>query len=141
MSRNSVDYQAALRHISLKANMTQMDCRLRAVPGLVCGRNGTDELRLPSTFRTKTAVYCSILWFYSTHASLCAQGELSTTKKRPARHTNCSQLHSTILTLFAALIQLAALAWYLVSYFPMGSSGLRFATNFGARQATAWMSG
>ncbi|KEY67471.1 hypothetical protein S7711_02391 [Stachybotrys chartarum IBT 7711] len=51
------------------------------------------------------------------------------------------KLHSTILTLFAALIQLACLAWYLVSYFPMGSTGLRLATTYGARQATAWMSG
>lgn len=54
---------------------------------------------------------------------------------------NAQQLHSTILTLFAALIQLACLAWYLVSYFPMGSTGLRLATTYGARQATAWMSG
>lgn len=51
------------------------------------------------------------------------------------------KLHSTILTLFASLIQLAALLWYLVSYFPMGSTGLRLATSFGARQATAWLSG
>ncbi|KAJ4860206.1 got1/Sft2-like family domain-containing protein [Trichoderma breve] len=51
------------------------------------------------------------------------------------------KLHSTILTLFAALIQLAALLWYLVSYFPMGQTGLRLATSFGARQATAWLSG
>lgn len=32
-------------------------------------------------------------------------------------------VRSTILTLFAAIIQLAALLWYLVSYFPMGSQG------------------
>lgn len=51
------------------------------------------------------------------------------------------QLQSTILTLFAALVQLAALAWYLVSYFPMGSTGLRMATTFGARQAASWMTG
>lgn len=50
-------------------------------------------------------------------------------------------LHSTILTLFSAIIQLACLAWYLVSYFPMGSSGLRLATTFGARRAAAWVSG
>lgn len=30
-------------------------------------------------------------------------------------------LHSTFLTLIAAVIQLVALIWYLVSYFPMGS--------------------
>ena len=51
------------------------------------------------------------------------------------------QLHSTILTLFSAIVQLACLAWYLVSYFPMGSSGLRLATTFGARRAAAWVSG
>lgn len=50
-------------------------------------------------------------------------------------------LHSTILTLFSALVQLACLTWYLVSYFPLGSSGLRLATTFGARRAAAWMSG
>ncbi|ROW16247.1 hypothetical protein VPNG_01830 [Cytospora leucostoma] len=50
-------------------------------------------------------------------------------------------LHSTILTVFSAIIQLAALAWYLVSYFPMGQSGLRVATSFGARRAAAWVTG
>ncbi|KAI3554738.1 hypothetical protein CABS03_08175 [Colletotrichum abscissum] len=50
-------------------------------------------------------------------------------------------LHSTILTLISAVIQLACLVWYLVSYFPMGSSGLRLATTFGARRAAAWMTG
>ncbi|KXH59187.1 hypothetical protein CSAL01_10589 [Colletotrichum salicis] len=50
-------------------------------------------------------------------------------------------LHSTILTLISAIIQLACLVWYLVSYFPMGSSGLRLATTFGARRAAAWMTG
>ncbi|CAK7235967.1 Protein transport protein sft2 [Sporothrix bragantina] len=48
-------------------------------------------------------------------------------------------LHSTILTLISAIIQLACLLWYLVSYFPMGSSSLRFATSLGARRAAAWM--
>ncbi|CAG9939318.1 hypothetical protein V2G26_000654 [Clonostachys chloroleuca] len=51
------------------------------------------------------------------------------------------KLHSTILTLLAAIVQIVCLVWYLVSYFPMGSTGLRFATSYGARQATAWMSG
>ncbi|KAH7369090.1 Got1/Sft2-like family-domain-containing protein [Plectosphaerella cucumerina] len=50
-------------------------------------------------------------------------------------------LHSTILTLISAIIQLACLVWYLISYFPMGSSGLRLATTFGARRAAAWVSG
>ncbi|OAA39699.1 Vesicle transport protein, SFT2-like protein [Metarhizium rileyi] len=51
------------------------------------------------------------------------------------------KLHSTILTLFSALVQLACLLWYLISYFPMGSTGLRLAASFGTRQATSWMSG
>ncbi|PTB64130.1 syntaxin [Trichoderma citrinoviride] len=51
------------------------------------------------------------------------------------------KVQSTILTLFSAIAQLAALLWYLVSYFPMGSTGLRLATSYGARQATAWLSG
>ncbi|KAL1874011.1 hypothetical protein VTK73DRAFT_617 [Phialemonium thermophilum] len=50
-------------------------------------------------------------------------------------------LRSPILTLLSAIIQLACLAWYLVSYFPMGSSGLRLMSSFGARRAAAWMSG
>lgn len=50
-------------------------------------------------------------------------------------------LGSTILTLLAAIFQLLALVWYLVSYFPMGSSGLRFASQLGARQAASWMQG
>jgi hypothetical protein len=50
-------------------------------------------------------------------------------------------LHSTILTLFSAIVQLACLIWYLVSYFPGGSSGLQLATTFGARRAASWMTG
>ncbi|KAL2756160.1 hypothetical protein ACRALDRAFT_1076520 [Sodiomyces alcalophilus JCM 7366] len=48
-------------------------------------------------------------------------------------------LRSTILTLLSAIVQLACLLWYLVSYFPMGSTGLRFATSLGARRAATWM--
>ncbi|KAK4117363.1 SFT2-domain-containing protein [Canariomyces notabilis] len=50
-------------------------------------------------------------------------------------------LHSTLLTIPAGLIQLGCLIWYLVSYFPMGSSGLRLVSTFGARRAAAWMTG
>ncbi|KAI6246285.1 hypothetical protein HI914_05757 [Erysiphe necator] len=50
-------------------------------------------------------------------------------------------LHSTILTLFSSLVQLVCLIWYLVSYFPMGSSGLRLAASFGTQRATSWMNG
>ncbi|KIW31975.1 uncharacterized protein PV07_03561 [Cladophialophora immunda] len=48
-------------------------------------------------------------------------------------------LHSTILTLFSSIVQLVALVWYLVSYFPMGGSGLRLAARFGSSRVTAWM--
>ncbi|KAF2746483.1 SFT2-domain-containing protein [Sporormia fimetaria CBS 119925] len=48
-------------------------------------------------------------------------------------------LHSTILTFLASLVQLVCLVWYLVSYFPMGSQGLRFAARFGGSRVTAWM--
>lgn len=51
------------------------------------------------------------------------------------------QLKSTLLTLPSAIFQLACLVWYLVSYFPMGSAGLRMATSFGANRAAAWMTG
>jgi hypothetical protein len=50
-------------------------------------------------------------------------------------------LHSTILALFSAIVQLVCLAWYLVSYFPMGSNSLRLVGTFGARRAAAWMTG
>jgi len=48
-------------------------------------------------------------------------------------------LHSTILTLFSSIVQLVALVWYLVSYFPMGSTGLRFAARIGGGRVAAWM--
>ncbi|KZF18822.1 SFT2-domain-containing protein [Xylona heveae TC161] len=48
-------------------------------------------------------------------------------------------LHSTILTLISSVIQLACLLWYLVSYFPMGGTGLRFAARFGGNRIAAWM--
>ncbi|TVY16845.1 Protein transport protein SFT2 [Lachnellula arida] len=46
-------------------------------------------------------------------------------------------LGNTLLTLISSIMQLACLIWYLVSYFPMGSSGLRLATTFGAQRAAA----
>jgi len=50
-------------------------------------------------------------------------------------------LRSVFLTIPCALVQLACLVWYLISYFPMGASGLRLASTYGARQAAAWMTG
>lgn len=54
---------------------------------------------------------------------------------------NTTQLHSTILTLISSIVQLVALMWYLVSYFPMGSQGLRFAARVGGGRVAAWMNG
>ncbi|KAL2221326.1 Got1/Sft2-like family-domain-containing protein, partial [Thermoascus aurantiacus ATCC 26904] len=48
-------------------------------------------------------------------------------------------LQSTFLTLISSIFQLAALVWYLVSYFPMGSTGLQFVGRLGAQRVTAWI--
>lgn len=48
-------------------------------------------------------------------------------------------LHSTLLTFVSSIAQLVCLLWYLVSYFPMGSTGLRFAARFGGNRVAAWM--
>jgi hypothetical protein len=45
-----------------------------------------------------------------------------------------------LLTLVATVAQLVCLAFYTVSYFPMGSTGLRFAARFGGNRVAAWMS-
>ncbi|GAM39123.1 Golgi traffic protein [Talaromyces pinophilus] len=50
-------------------------------------------------------------------------------------------LQKSFLTLFAAIFQLVALIWYLVSYFPMGSTGLQFMGRFGVQRVAAWVSG
>ncbi|KAA6406375.1 MAG: Vesicle transport Got1 SFT2-like [Lasallia pustulata] len=46
---------------------------------------------------------------------------------------------NTLLTLFSSMVQLACLMWYLVSYFPMGGTGLRFAARFGSNRVAAWI--
>lgn len=51
------------------------------------------------------------------------------------------QLHSTILTLFSSIFQIVALLWYLVSYFPMGSTGLQYMGRFGAQRVSNWVVG
>ncbi|KAK4997403.1 Protein transport protein sft2 [Elasticomyces elasticus] len=47
---------------------------------------------------------------------------------------------SIALTLWFA-VGVVCLVWYLVSYFPMGSTGLRFAARFGGNRAAAWLNG
>lgn len=49
------------------------------------------------------------------------------------------KLHNPWLTLPSCIVQLVCLVWYMVSYFPMGSTGLRFAARFGGSRVTAWM--
>ncbi|KAF2233196.1 SFT2-domain-containing protein [Viridothelium virens] len=49
-------------------------------------------------------------------------------------------LHAPVLTLLSSIVQLACLVWYLISYFPMGSTGLRFAARLGGNRIAAWMS-
>lgn len=48
-------------------------------------------------------------------------------------------MRSAILTLVAVIIQMLAALWYTVSYFPMGTQSLKFASRVGARQVTSWM--
>ncbi|KAL1992423.1 hypothetical protein VTN49DRAFT_4455 [Thermomyces lanuginosus] len=50
-------------------------------------------------------------------------------------------LRSSLLTLPAAVCQLVALIWYLVSYFPMGSTGLQYVGRFGAQRVASWVTG
>lgn len=48
-------------------------------------------------------------------------------------------LKSTLLTIVACLLQIVAAVWYAVSYFPMGTQSLKFASRIGARQVTSWI--
>lgn len=50
-------------------------------------------------------------------------------------------LHSTFLTLISSIVQIVALLWYLVSYFPGGSQTLRFASGFAGNRVMGWMNG
>ncbi|KAJ5822031.1 uncharacterized protein N7525_011315 [Penicillium rubens] len=54
---------------------------------------------------------------------------------------NLASLQSLFLTLISSIFQLAALVWYLVSYFPMGSTGLQYVGRFGASRVTSWING
>lgn len=62
-------------------------------------------------------------------------------KTVPADVGTNKQLHSTILTLISSIFQMAALIWYLVSYFPMGGTGLQYMGRFGAQRVTNWVTG
>ncbi|ORY78139.1 Got1/Sft2-like family-domain-containing protein [Protomyces lactucae-debilis] len=47
-------------------------------------------------------------------------------------------LNNTLLTLISAAVQIVALLWYLVSYFPGGSTGMRFAGGLVVNRATSY---
>ena len=113
--------------------------RLCHVLGILCCRYGPYELRVSSSVDAQTTLHRWILWLHLPDTGLCDQGMVAPSECRLLQWANKLQLQSTILTLFAAIVQLACLVWYLVSYFPMGSTGLRFATTYGARQAASWM--
>ncbi|KXL42845.1 hypothetical protein M433DRAFT_71035 [Acidomyces richmondensis BFW] len=49
-------------------------------------------------------------------------------------------LRSTILTLLSSIVQVVALLWYLISYFPLGSQGLRMVARFGGSRMANWIS-
>lgn len=46
---------------------------------------------------------------------------------------------STILTLIAVVVQIFAALWYTISYFPMGTQSLRFASRLGYSQVSGWL--
>ncbi|KAK9362698.1 Got1/Sft2-like family-domain-containing protein [Lipomyces starkeyi] len=46
---------------------------------------------------------------------------------------------SPILTILACVVQIVAAIWYTVSYFPMGTQGMRVAGRFGARRVYSWL--
>ncbi|KAK9324443.1 Got1/Sft2-like family-domain-containing protein [Lipomyces orientalis] len=48
-------------------------------------------------------------------------------------------LRNAFLTILACLVQIVAAIWYTVSYFPMGTQGMRVAGRFGARRVNAWL--
>ena len=80
--------------------------------------------------------------FYSTISSSGPSTFLASASSEQSKLTvtkSAKQLHSTLLTLISSIAQLAALLWYLVSYFPMGGTGLRFAARFGTNRVAAWM--
>lgn len=48
-------------------------------------------------------------------------------------------MHSAILTIPAVIVQILAALWYTISYFPMGTQSLKFASRLGAQQVTGWI--
>lgn len=121
----------------------QMVRRLNSVPSFMGRPYGSHHLHPPSSFRTPTALHSRLLWLYRIDIILCRwrtffpYSQYSLDDMLMSR----TQLQKSFLTLFAAIFQLVALLWYLVSYFPLGSTGLQFMGRFGVQRIAAWVSG
>ncbi|KAK9468798.1 Got1/Sft2-like family-domain-containing protein [Lipomyces arxii] len=48
-------------------------------------------------------------------------------------------MRSNWLTIIACVVQIVAALWYTVSYFPLGTQGLRVASRFGIRRVNNWL--
>jgi hypothetical protein len=99
--------------------------RISLVSGVVGSDDGPLGIRYALDVLTTPPVYCGLLWVHSPYFIFQSRGKFHPQRADISSVANSKheQLQSTILTLISALIQLACLAWYLVSYFPMGSSG------------------
>jgi hypothetical protein len=117
--------------------------RLSLVPRIMGSHDGTLGVRLPPDVDTTPPLYRNLFWIDCLDAVFQPWCKHNLLLEEPLATllTCCLQLQSLILTFISSLIQLACLIWYLVSYFPMGSSSLRVATTFGAQRAAAWMTG
>ena len=118
----------------------QMVIRLGSFPGLMGRPDGSLCIREAPHLRPKATFHCCLLRLYRHDCLFCCWRKSPTVSAfRPRTLLTLGQLHSTILTLLASIVQLAALIWYLVSYFPLGSTGLRFAARVGGGRVAAWM--
>jgi hypothetical protein len=98
------------------------------VPSIMGCHDGTMELCLAPDVDTTSAFYGGLFWIYSSHSIFQSGRKCPTHALKLAWYTLAKlksflKLGSTILTLISSIMQLACLIWYLVSYFPMGSSG------------------
>ena len=119
----------------------QVDARVNLVSLVLCCCHGPLDIFSTPCFDAEITLHSCLLWIFRPNNLLFHRGKSNNCFLVQLPLLSPVQLQSTVLALFSAIIQLACLIWYLVSYFPMGSSGLRLATTFGARRAAAWMSG
>ena len=118
-----------------------MDSGLYPIPCVVGSYYGTLDICPAPSLNTTATFHRCLLWIARIDSVFFTWSKLLAAETPENELLTPHKLHSTLLTLFSAIFQLACLIWYLVSYFPMGSSGLRLATTFGARRAAAWMTG